>query len=384
MKKNSILFAILSIATACGPEKAPDTNTLIAQENVEGLRAKQAELVKQNNVIKQELNLVIDAIDRLDKDKKRALITVLSVKETPFSHSVVLQGIVKTDQNMMLNAEFMGTVKSIHVTEGQEVKKGDLLVTIHDGGLAQNVALQKVQLDLAETIYARQKRLWDQKIGAEIDYLKAKTAYESQQNAYNQLKEQLGKTTLYAPFSGRIDDIVAEVGQLVTPGASPLLRLVNLDKVYIETDVPEKYFTRIHRGTTAEVEISVFDHHFKSSVVHKGTNISTGNRTFKVSVAADKTQKLAPNLITNLKLIEYENPKALVIPLEIVSENFAGEHYVYVVNDDNKAEKRKIKTGLVEGDMVEVLEGLNPQDRVIFEGARLVKENENVQITNTL
>lgn len=123
MKKNSILFAILSIATACGPEKAPDTNTLIAQENVEGLRAKQAELVKQNNVIKQELNLVIDAIDRLDKDKKRALITVLSVKETPFSHSVVLQGIVKTDQNMMLNAEFMGTVKSIHVTEGQEVKK---------------------------------------------------------------------------------------------------------------------------------------------------------------------------------------------------------------------------------------------------------------------
>jgi multidrug efflux pump subunit AcrA (membrane-fusion protein) len=119
-------------------------------------------------------------------------------------------------------------------------------------------------------------------------------------------------------------------------------------------------------------------------VIHKGTHISTGNRTFKISIAADRSITLAPNLITTVRLVDYQNPAAIVIPLEIVSENFSGEQYVYVVNANEKAEKRFIKTGFIEGANVEVLEGLSASDRVIDEGARLVKENENVQITNAL
>ena len=278
----------------------------------------------------------------------------------------------------------MGAVKAIHVKEGQQVKKGDLLVSIDDGGLAQNVALQKVQLDLAKTLFERQERLWKQNIGSEIDYLQTKTAYKSQQKGYEQLLQQLSKSNLYAPFSGRIDDVISEVGQLVSPGVHPLLRLVNLSSMYVEVDVPERYFPNINKGTIANVEIPVLDHTYKSNVLHKGTHISTGNRTFKISIAADKSIELAPNLITTVRLVDYQNPNAIAIPLEVISENFSGEQYVYVVNENNKAEKRFIKTGLVEGDVVEVLEGLRTSDRVIDEGARLVKENENVQITNAL
>ena len=384
MTQRTLITLLAGLLLGCSSSETPNTQTLIAQKDVAGLRAKQAELVKQNNAIKMELNTVIEAIDALDENKKRSLVTVLSLKKEFFQHTVILQGTVKTDQNLMLNAAFLGKVKAIHVKEGQTVKKGDLLLSIDDGGLSQNVALLKTQRDLAKTIYFRQKRLWDQNIGSEIEYLQAKAAFESQENSYEQLKKQLDKASLYAPFSGRIDDIVAEVGQLVTPGINPLLRLVNLQSMYIEVDVPERYFTAIEKGTTATIEIPSFKHSYKSRVTHKGTHISPGNRTFKATLAADSDVTLAPNTITIVKLVDYQKSDALVIPLEVVSENFEGTQYVYVVTESNKAEKRFIETGLVEGDVIQVISGLKPEDRVIDEGARLVKENENVRITNAL
>ncbi len=384
MTKRTLITLLAGLLLGCSSSETPNTQSLIAQKDVAGLRAKQAELVKQNNAIKMELNTVIEAIEALDENKRRSLVTVLSLKKEFFQHTVILQGTVKTDQNLMLSAEFLGKVKAIHVKEGQAVKKGDLLLSIDDGGLSQNVALLKTQRDLAKTIYLRQKRLWDQNIGSEIEYLQAKAAFESQENSYEQLKKQLDKASLSAPFSGRIDDIVAEVGQLVTPGINPLLRLVNLQSMYVEVDVPERYFTAIEKGTTATIEIPSFKHNYKSRVTHKGTHISPGNRTFKATLAADSDVTLAPNTITIVKLVDYQKPDALVIPLEVVSENFEGTQYVYVVTESNKAEKRFIETGLVEGDVVEVISGLKLEDRVIDEGARLVKENENVQITNAL
>ena len=384
MTQRTLITLLAGLLLGCSSSETPNTQTLIAQKDVAGLRAKQAELVKQNNAIKMELNTVLEAIDALDENKKRSLVTVLALKKEFFQHTVILQGTVKTDQNLMLSAEFLGKVKAIHVKEGQTVKKGDLLLSIDDGGLSQNVALLKTQRDLAKTIYFRQKRLWDQNIGSEIEYLQAKAAFESQENSYEQLKKQLDKASLYAPFSGRIDDIVAEVGQLVTPGINPLLRLVSLQSMYIEVDVPERYFTAIEKGTTATIEIPSFKHSYKSRVTHKGTHISPGNRTFKATLAADSDVTLAPNTITIVKLVDYQKSDALVIPLEVVSENFEGTQYVYVVTESNKAEKRFIETGLVEGDVIQVISGLKPEDRVIDEGARLVKENENVRITNAL
>lgn len=169
MKKYLFYGLSLWLVAACSTAETPDTQKLIAEKNVEGLRARQATLVAQNNTVKAELNLVMEAIDRLDTDKKLSLVTVLPLKEAPFKHTVLLQGVVKTDQNLVLNAEFMGTVKALHVAEGQYVTKGELLVTVDDGGLAKTVEVQRSQLDLAKTIFERQKRLWNQQIGSEIE-----------------------------------------------------------------------------------------------------------------------------------------------------------------------------------------------------------------------
>ena len=198
--KKIFFLASLMFLIGCSTAETPDTNTLIEQENVEGLRALQAELVSQNNLLKQELNLVIDAIDRLDKDKKKSLVTVLQLKETDFVHTVILQGIVKTDQNMMLNAEYAGAVKKIHVSEGQKVRKGDLLITLDDGGLAQNLALQKVQLDLAKTLYERQERLWAQKLVLRLTTYKSKRRMKAKRKPINSYNSSLTKVN-YMPLS---------------------------------------------------------------------------------------------------------------------------------------------------------------------------------------
>ena len=153
MTQRTLITLLAGLLLGCSSSETPNTQTLIAQKDVAGLRAKQAELVKQNNAIKMELNTVLEAIDALDENKKQSLVTVLALKKEFFQHTVILQGTAKTDQNLMLNAAFLGKVKAIHVKEGQAVKKGGLLLSIDDGGLSQNVALLKTQRDLAKTIY---------------------------------------------------------------------------------------------------------------------------------------------------------------------------------------------------------------------------------------
>ncbi|WP_313791166.1 efflux RND transporter periplasmic adaptor subunit [Lacinutrix neustonica] len=140
-----------------------------------------------------------------------------------------------------------GILRSVLVKEGQHVSGGQLLARIDDGGMSQQIAQFQIQADLAKTTYERQKRLWDQKIGSEIQYLQAKSAYEGQVEAVNQLKSQLAKTSVRAPFSGVIDDIITEQGSVVAPGQTPLLRIVNLNDMYISVDVPRALCFRRHQ-----------------------------------------------------------------------------------------------------------------------------------------
>ena len=284
----------------------------------------------------------------------------------------------------MLQPEFMGAVASIEVVEGQKVRKGELLMRIDDGGLAENVKLQQAQTNLAKTVFDRQKRLWDQQIGSEIEFLQAQTNYESQRNRLAQLQDQLEKALIKAPFSGQVDDILVEEGQVVAPGQTPLLRLVNTDEMYVEADVPETYLPSIKKGTEVIVDVPVVGASFNSKITHRATHISTENRTFKVTAAVDSGVELSPNLISTLHIYDYVNPEALMIPLSIVSENASGKEFVYSVNANNKAQKIFIKTGRSQDGFIEVTDGLEAGAFIIEEGARLVKENQPVQITNNL
>ena len=371
-----LYFALIS----CTKEEEPTTQDLISNENVEGLEQKRSGLVGQIEELRNELVLVTGALNRLDTTKKRALVSVITVRPSEFKHRISLQSIVKTDQNMLLQPEIMGAVSSISVREGQDVKKGQVLIRINDSGLKQTIRLQEAQTALAKTIFERQERLWNEQIGSEIDYLQAKTNYDSQHSQLAQLNKQFEKAVVRAPFDGQIDDIMVEIGQVVSPGVMPLLRLVNTQKMYVEADVPERYLPTVSKGTPVQVDIPVLNTSFDSHISHRATHVSTENRTFRVTVNIDPYTAVNPNLLSTLHIFDYINPQALLIPANVISENASGEEFVFVVDNDNKTQKVFIKRGYAESGMVEVIEGLEDGATIINEGARLVKENQPVQI----
>lgn len=244
--------------------------------------------------------------------------------------------------------------------------------------------------DLAKTTFERQERLWNQKIGSEIQYLQAKSSYEGQQKAVNQLKSQLGKTAVKAPFSGVIDDVITDQGSVVSPGVSQLMRIVNLDDMYIKTDVPETYISNITKNKEVQVEFPVLGKSITSKVRQAGNYINPANRTFKVEIAVPNSDKdIKPNLTAKLKINDYTNEKAILIPLSIISEDADGQQYIYIVdevNADNEATAKRviIETGKPQGDEIEVLKGLSNNAQIIQEGARTVKDGQVVKIINGL
>ena len=379
MKQLIFILTFLTIVS-CNYNKEIDTDKLIENKNVPALEQKRYELVNQIDFLQKDLNTVTSALNRLDSSKKRVFITVTQVKTSKIKNKISLQSIIKTDKNIVLQPEFTGPISDITVVEGQSVSKGDVLMIVDDGGLEQSVEFQKEQLKLAKTIFERQSRLWEENIGSEIEYLEAKTAFKTQKSRYSQLEEQLQKSVITAPFDGEIDDIFIELGELVTPGQSPLLRLISTSQMYLEAEVPEKYLKSVSVGTPVEIEIPVLNKKINTKISFIGKHINTVNRTFRVVVKIKKTDSLSPNLISTLHIFDYINNNALIIPTNIISENSDGSEYVYSVNNNNTAQKIFIKTGNEENGYVEVIEGLKEKDIIINEGARLVKEGQAVQI----
>ena len=379
MKQLILILTILTIVS-CNDKKEIDTNKLIENKDISALEQKRYELVNQIDFLQKDLNTIISALNRLDSSKKRVFVTVIPVKTSKIKNKISLQSIIKTDQNIVLQPEFTGPISNIKVVEGQSVNKGDVLMIVDDGGLEQSVEFQKEQLKLSKTIFERQSRLWADKIGSEIEYLEAKTAFKTQKSRYSQLNEQLQKSVITAPFDGEIDDIFIELGELVTPGQSPLLRLISTSEMYLEAEVPEKYLKSVSVGTPVEIEIPVLNKKINTKISFIGKHINTVNRTFRVVVKIKKTDSLSPNLISTLHIFDYINNNALIIPTNIISENSDGSEYVYSVNNNNTAQKIFIKTGNDENGYVEVIEGLKENDIIINEGARLVKEGQAVQI----
>jgi len=385
MKKLFIISIASLTLIACGGGNEQNVNDVVASENLEEIRAFREGIVAKQTEINGQLEMLDKRIAELDKNKKIPLITTYKVVEDTFNHFIELQGNVNTKNLLVLYPEFTGILKEVLVKEGQAVSKGQVLARIDDGGLAQQLAQQEVQLELAKTSFERQDRLWKDKIGSEMQYLQAKTNYEALTKAVNQLKEQLEKTIIKAPFSGIIDEVITEKGSLVSPGSSQIIRIVNLDEMYIETMVSERYIANITEGKAVEVQIPILGKTITTKVRQAGNFINPANRTFKVEVALpNKDKDLKPNLTARLRVNDYTNDKALLIPQSIISENAEGEQYVYAITNKKKdiavAKKVFITTGKTQGDVIEILEGLKNGDEIVSEGARSVKEGQEVQV----
>ena len=384
MKHIYSLLLITFIIVSCSDNKNKSFDDIIESNDLEQIRKQKAILDKEQQEIASQLKVLEEKIKELDPQQKIPLITTFKVKDTLFNHYVELQGNVTTDQNVVISAEYSGLLQKIYVKDGAKVSKGQMLAKIDDGGLSQQYAQLKIQTELAKTTYERQKRLWEQKIGSEIQYLQAKTNYETQLEAKNQLGQQLGKTVVRAPFSGSIDDIITEEGTVVAPG-QPLFRIVSLSDMFIETDVPESYISSISEGKEVEVHLPILGKTIDTKVSQASDFINPANRTFKIQVPLPNNDKLIkPNLTAKLKINDYTNEGAILIPQSIISENAEGEQYIYIVTDkqDSVATSKRIiiKTGKTQGDLIEVTSGLSNGDEIIDEGARSVKDGQEVKI----
>ncbi len=387
MKKLFFTFILALIIASCGGD-SKSVEAIIESQNVEKIREKRDQIIAQQTALNEEIKQIDEALSKLDTIKNYPLVTAFKAQTNNFNHFLELQGNVATKKNIILYPEFSGLLTEVLVTEGQQVSKGQLLAKIDDGGMAQQLAQMEVQLSLAKTTYERQKRLWDQKIGSEIEYLQAKATFDGQQNAVNQMKSQLEKTSLRAPFSGVIDDVITDQGTVVGAGSSQIIRLVNLDNMYIEAEVPESYLGSIVPGKTVEVFFPVLGETLETKVDQASNFINPSNRTFKITILiSNKDKHIKPNLTAKIKINDYSNQEAVLIPQSIISENSLGEQYIFLmkeINGNNEAVAKKeiVKTGKTQGDFVEVLEGVSSNDVIVKEGARSLKDGQHVKILN--
>lgn len=384
MKKILVLATISALLISCG-KKEKTVDELLAERNLEELLAKKAALSTKQNELLDEIEKLDVVIAELDSSIALQVVTVTEVKPTVFKHYVEIQGNVNTKENLVIYPEYSGVLTKVLVQEGQMVSKGQLLATIDDGGLNQQLSQMETQLALAKTTFERQERLWKDKIGSEIQYLQAKTNYEAQQKSVNQLKQQLEKTTITAPFSGVIDEILSEQGQVVAPGMNQLFRIINLSNMYVDAEIPENYITNIKVGTKVNVYFPVLNDTLISEVRQVGNYINPNNRTFKIEIAINNQEKMVkPNMTALLSINDYVNDSTLVLPIALLSENAEGEKYVYAIKKDSKnrkyADKRTVTLGKLQNGMVEILEGIKAGDAIIKEGAKLVRNEEQVII----
>ncbi|UAM97766.1 efflux RND transporter periplasmic adaptor subunit [Polaribacter litorisediminis] len=383
----SLLTVLLFIS--CGDKKEMSVSDVLETNDLVQIKAKKAEINAKQIALSDDLKKLNAKINDLDTNRNMPLITTYQVKEQVFTHYVELQGNVQTKQNILIYPEMPGILQSVLVKEGQQVVKGQILAKIDDGGMSQQLAQLEASAQLAKTTYERQKRLWEQKIGSEIQFLQTKTAFETQQSAVEQLKSQLGKATIKAPFSGIIDAIFKERGTVVAPGAgAEIFRIVNLSNMYIETEVPETYIGSITKNKKVEVNFPVLGETLTSKVRQVGNFINPNNRSFKIEIdVPNLSGNVKPNLTARLKLNDYTNENAILIPQSIISENAKGDQFIYIIKDKNEnneavTERLIIKTGKTQGDMIEVTKHLLPNAEIIMEGARSVNNGQVVKVIN--
>ena len=385
--KNSILLLCILLFIQCGSSDKQTTAEIIASKDLAAIQTKKAEVVKSMNILKQELESLNEVIEQLDNEQKFLLVTSIETKVAPYEHFVSFQGTLETDKNIVMYPEIPGLLKSINVVEGQRVIKGDVLAVISDSGLVDQLQQLEIQLNLAKTTYERQNRLWQQKIGSEMQFLQAKTQYLSLEKSITQMKDQVAKTTITAPFDGIVDHLLADVGSSLAPGMTPVVRVINLDEMKVSAQVPEIHLNNIKKAAKVAVNIPVLNKTLPAEINAVGNFINPNNRSFRVEIGLENsTGDLKPNMTVLLNINDYKNEAAILVPSKNILEDQAGAKYVYtletVAGQDGmyKAIKTFVKTGKSSDNKTEILEGLSAGDQLVEDGIRLVKDQQLVKI----
>jgi RND family efflux transporter MFP subunit len=373
--KNKIIALALTVGVsmvACQKQAATK------EEELAALKQQQTELQAQIATLESELK----ASGKL-QEKAAAPVPVAVEPLSPqtFSHYLETQGRVDFDQNVGVSAKVPGVLTSVRVERGDRVRKGQVLATIDAAVLEESVAELKTGLELANTVYEKQQRLWEQKIGTEIQYLQAKNNKESLERRLATLRQQQAQFIIRAPISGVVDEVLPKVGEAVSPGL-PVARIVNTTGLKVVADISEANASKVQVGDEALVSLPDLNQEVPARVAVVSRSINPASRAFPVefTLQGGSSLSLRPNMIAVVKVKDYTRAQALVVPVNVVQRDETG-HFVYVAATEGKQQvvrKKKVQTGLNYGGKMEITQGLQANDNVITAGYQSLNEGQVV------
>jgi len=341
------------------------------------LKTQQAEITKQ--IAKLEEEIAKTTPDSL-KTVKTKDVSAIVLTPRKFEYSVQTQGSVESQNNIQVSAKSAGVVTEVYVTEGQQVSKGQVLAQVENSVILRNIEAQKAQLELNRILYERQKNLWDQKIGTEVQYLQAKTNKESVERQVASLQEQLDMSRIKAPINGTVDEVIVKVGENIAPGM-PAVRVINTADLKVKANVSEAYVTQIKKGNKAIITIPELNKEIVAPVTFVGKNIDQLSRTFLVEVKLPSLPELRPNMTGIIKVIFHTEPSTLVVPVNVVQE-LNKEKVVYVAEQNGKQTVARKKVVTVEAvyDNLAQVQGLKEGDKVITFGYQGLNDGQVIKL----
>ncbi|HEY6160554.1 MAG TPA: efflux RND transporter periplasmic adaptor subunit [Bacteroidia bacterium] len=367
MKHKIITATVLSLLIACGQGKTDDK------------KAQLDKLRKDRDALNEQIAKLETELDATDST---ALLRIKKVEITPvvlttFRDYIDIQGRIDADENVSLSPEMGGMVTRINVKPGDEVSKGQVLAETDNKVIVQGIAELQNGLDLATTMYNKQKNLWDQKIGTELQYLQAKNQKESLEKKMATLQQQLEMTKLKSPINGTVDAVDIKVGQMSAPGFQAI-RVVNFENLKVKGEVSEGFAGRVKKGDVVEIYFPDMSDSLTAKVDFAAKVISPLTRTFTVQVNLDNKKDYHPNMVAVMKIVDYQKDKSIVVPVGTIQHAEEGD-YVFI-EKDGKATKVKVKVGHIYNGWAEILEGLNEGDHLITKGYQELNEGEKIKV----
>ncbi len=380
-----ILFTLLSLYSCNQQANADGIDTSTVEGKKTLLKNKRQELNNLKAEIKQiEKDILAADPDAFGKKKKPVLVTTKKTQKKDFEEFVEIQGTIETKGEYTATSQIPGTITSMKFKEGDKIRKGQLIATIDNQSFSDSKGEIEVQLQLARDIFEKRARLWEQKIGSEIEYLTAKNNVEALEKSLESLGTQTNKSNVYAPASGMVEMVNLNQGELASPGV-PILTIISLKDVQVVADVAENYLPMVKEGDEIFVHLPALDLDREARITNIGARINPANRTFKIEAnVSNKDGKLKPNLMTMIRIQQFEEKDAIVVPTNIILQD-GDEEFIYIVEQTPKgkfAKKQVIERGQSFKGETQVISGLTGDEVFIAEGFNKVKEGDLLRVRN--
>ena len=365
----SLLLLSFGVASCAG-------NDLDAKKaELESLKSQLSELTTEIKTLEAELIAADPAFAAAAK--KPLLITTVAATKGEFTHFVEVTGSVLSKKNVNISSETGGRILDIPAIEGMRMSKGQVLAKIDSESIQRSIEELENNLSLARTVFEKQERLWNQKIGTEIQYLEAKSRKEGLEKSLASLRTQSAKAAVRAPFNGTVETVRVRVGELVQPG-SQMFQFVGESDLFIEADISESYIGVLAKGDSVEITFPSIKKTITTKVSATGSIINPNNRTFKVEVFLPSLPEVKPNMISVLKIQDYKNKESVIVPSHLIMADTKGD-YLFAV-ENGLAKKKYVTRGYTSGDQTEIIEGLTGTEVLVDKGFREVGDNFSVNV----